>query len=422
MIKEKIYYYVQMELKSPLSVGNGNDFLTDHDCVRNGNGYVFIPATSLAGIFSHYLNEEQRKLFAPMKNGEYLQSPYFISDASVCYDNSDNIVKTSIRDGVKLLENKTAEKSAKYDFEVVETGTKFDFRIELTIRDKDSSEEMKNIVDVLLNGLNNGEILIGLKSKRGYGKVKIVDVKSKSFEAKDLTSLLNFNKYDTNMYDTYEVKSEFAESRYDYLEVNLEQIGGLSIRKYSATANEADFEHIKSNGKPVIPGTSWSGLIRKQIKNYLNEDMLKSLDVSIDNWFGNVNPIKKVKQASNIIIEESQIENAKEITLTRNKINRFSGGATDRALFTEKAVYNGNTTLGIKVKKEIKRDGKIEKNTKVLGLIALTIKDIDNGIIALGGQTSIGRGLFKVNECRLNGEKFDLDQSISNIFGGDFVG
>lgn len=420
MVKEKIYYYVRMELESPLSVGNGNDFLTDHDCVRNSEGEPFIPATTLAGIFSHFLSDEQRKVFAPVKNGEYLQSPYFISDASVYLEKNETVVKTSIRDGVKLTENKTSEKSAKYNFEIVETGTKFDFRIEITIRENDNAEEMKNIVDILLNGLNKGEILIGLKSKRGYGKVKITEVKSKEFESKDMNALLDFDKFDAEQYNLYTIKEDSSNSKYDYIQVELQQLGGLSIRRYSATANEADFEHVKSNGKPIIPGTSWSGLIRRQIQNYLQEDILKGVPVSIDTWFGNSNEDKM--RASNIIIEESQIKNSKEIELTRNKINRFSGGAADRALFTERAIYNGNTVLGIKVKKQIEVEETEVKNTQVLGLIALVIKDIDNGLIALGGQTSIGRGIFKVVDCKLNNEKFNLDESIATIIGGDLVG
>lgn len=421
MIKKKVYYYVRMELQSPLSVGNGDDFLTDHDCVRNGNGDIFIPATSLAGVFSHFLSEKHRKLFTPMKNDEYIQSPYFISDAFLHNENANELVKTSIRDGVKLLENKTAEKGAKYNFEVVETGAIFDFRIEVTIREESLSEEMKKLIDIILNGLNDGEILIGLKSKRGYGKVKIIDVKSKIFTSKDLADLLEFDKFNIEMYDDYKIKEEINESKYDHIDVELKQLGGLSIRKYSATANNADFEHIKSNGKPIIPGTSWCGLIRKQIQNYLDEDIFKELNVSTDVWFGNVNPDKKTSQASNIIVEESQIENSKEITLTRNKIDRFSGSVANMALFTEKAFFGGTTKLRLKVRKEIKTNEKTEKDTQILGMIALVIKDIDNGIIALGGQTSIGRGLFKVNECKLNGKTFDLEQSISNIFGGDSV-
>ena len=428
MIKEKIYYYIRFKLESPLSVGNGDDNLTDHDCIRNSNGDLFIPATSIAGVFSHYLNEEQRNLFAPKSNNEYLQSPYFISDAS-------SNVNMSIRDGVKLTENKTAEKSAKYNFEVIETGAEFDFRIELTIRDGDNADKMKEIVDFLLNGFNSGEIVLGLKSKRGYGKVSLIRVYKKSFD-NDIDSLLKFNKYNVKNYDEYILKQENLNKNFDYLEVELEQIGGLSIRRYSSKAGEADFEHIKSSGTPVIPGTSWAGLIRSQVQRYVNliENQFNTkLDVNLDHWFGREKQKNSEAVASNIIIEESIIENSKEITLTRNKIDRFSGGASDRALFTEKAVFNGTTKLGIKIKKgitykdnELQEDStksteysKVENNSKIVGLIALVLKDIDNGLIALGGQTSVGRGIFKIQSCKLNNEELNLDKKVENIIGGE---
>ena len=362
MIKEKIYYYIRFKLESPLSVGNGDDNLTDHDCIRNSNGDLFIPATSIAGVFSHYLNEEQRNLFAPKSNNEYLQSPYFISDAILTSSN----VNMSIRDGVKLTENKTAEKSAKYNFEVIETGAEFDFRIELTIRDGDNADKMKEIVDFLLNGFNSGEIVLGLKSKRGYGKVSLIRVYKKSFD-NDIDSLLKFNKYNVKNYDEYILKQENLNKNFDYLEVELEQIGGLSIRRYSSKAGEADFEHIKSSGTPVIPGTSWAGLIRSQVQRYVNliENQFNTkLDVNLDHWFGREKQKNSEAVASNIIIEESIIENSKEITLTRNKIDRFSGGASDRALFTEKAVFNGTTKLGIKIKKGITyKDNELQEDS-----------------------------------------------------------
>ena len=431
MIKEKIYYYIRFKLESPLSVGNGDDNLTDHDCIRNSNGDLFIPATSIAGVFSHYLNEEQRNLFAPKSNNEYLQSPYFISDAILTSSN----VNMSIRDGVKLTENKTAEKSAKYNFEVIETGAEFDFRIELTIRDGDNADKMKEIVDFLLNGFNSGEIVLGLKSKRGYGKVSLIRVYKKSFD-NDIDSLLKFNKYNVKNYDEYILKQENLNKNFDYLEVELEQIGGLSIRRYSSRAGEADFEHIKSNGTPVIPGTSWAGLIRGQVERYVNliENQFNiKLDVNLDHWFGREKHRNSEAVASNIIVEESIIENSKEITLTRNKIDRFSGGASDRALFTEKAVFNGTTKLGIKIKKgitykdnELQEDStksteysKVENNSKIVGLIALVLKDIDNGLIALGGQTSVGRGIFKIQSCKLNNEELNLDKKVENIIGGE---
>lgn len=416
MIKSKIYYYVRMELLSPISIGNGDDLLTDHDCLRNSKGMPFIPGSSLAGVFSHYLGEEMLALFTPKIEDEYKQSPYYISDANIVLDDKKRNVSTSIRDGVKLKPDKIAEDGAKFDFEIVESSTKFDFRIEVIVRDHDNIDKMKKVVDVILHGLNSGEILLGYKSKRGYGKVKIEDVKIKEFTKNSLEEMLLFDKYQMDKYDQYSIPDIDNENKYDYMQVHLRQVGGISIRKYSATAGEVDFEHVTSNGKPVIPGTSWNGLIRRQIAEYLDDDIISNCCVKINDWFGEAKKRDTTGRASNIIIEESIIQDAKRIQITRNKISRFSAGVSNRALFSEVSYFNGDTVLGIKVKKSIEED---PDNSRIIGLISLVIKDIDNGFIALGGQTAIGRGLFKVLKVTLNGNEFNLDTAISKVLRGE---
>ena len=69
-----------------------------------------------------------------------------------------------------------------------------------------------------------------------------------------------------------------------------------------------------------------------------------------------------------------------------------------------------------KKKKSIEED---PDNSRIIGLLSLVIKDIDNGFIALGGQTAIGRGLFKVLKVTLNGEEFNLDTAISKVLRGE---
>lgn len=416
MIKSRIYYYVRMKLLSPISIGNGDDLLTDHDCLRNSKGVPFIPGTSLAGVFSHYLSDEMLALFTPKIGDEYKQSPYYISDANIVLDDKKRNVSTSIRDGVKLKPDKIAEDGAKFDFEIVESSTRFDFRIEVIVRDHDNIDKMKKVVDVILHGLNSGEILLGYKSKRGYGKVKIEDVKIKEFTKNSLEEMLLFDKYQMDKYDQYSIPDIDNENKYDYIEVHLRQVGGISIRKYSATAGEVDFEHVTSNGKPVIPGTSWNGLIRRQIAEYLDDDIISNCCVKINDWFGEAKKRDTTGRASNIIIEESIIQDAKRIQITRNKISRFSAGVSNRALFSEVSYFNGDTVLGIKVKKSIEED---PDNSRIIGLLSLVIKDIDNGFIALGGQTAIGRGLFKVLKVTLNGNEFNLDTAISKVLRGE---
>lgn len=415
MIIERVYYYIKLKTLSPLSVGNGEDELTDHDLIRDSQNNVFIPATSLTGVFVHSLSKSEQEIILPdveimetsgKKVTDKGQSPLFVSDAV-----ATNEYKTSIRDGVALDEDKVSKKGAKFDIEIVEKGMELDFRMELTIRENDDAQKMKDIVKKILSNINNGTILVGMKSKRGFGKLKIVEAYQKSFTKDTLNALLEFDKYDCSNYEKVEIERVNNEN-YDVIKVQLKQKGGISIRAYSAKAGEVDFEHIKSNGTPVIPGSSWNGMIKKQISYYHDLLGAKSSRL-IDEWFGYVDGNKS--KASAIIVSESTISGGKEMTITRSVTDRFSGGSKDRALFSERAHFNGDTYLTLEIPKSITVDDKKVSNDYILGLIALTIKDIENGLVALGGQTSIGRGIFEVKEVTMNDEKIDLDALIQNI-------
>ena len=54
-IQTRVYYAVDVELVSPLSVSSGKNEITDADVLVNGAGEFFVPGTSLAGVMRNYL-------------------------------------------------------------------------------------------------------------------------------------------------------------------------------------------------------------------------------------------------------------------------------------------------------------------------------------------------------------------------------
>ena len=62
-ICKRIYYAIDVQLKSPLCISNGEDYYTDADVLTNGNGEYFVPGTSLAGAFRNYLNNKNEFCF-----------------------------------------------------------------------------------------------------------------------------------------------------------------------------------------------------------------------------------------------------------------------------------------------------------------------------------------------------------------------
>ena len=87
--------------------------------------------------------------------------------------------------------------------------------------------------------------------------------------------------------------------------------------------------------------------------------------------------------------------------MTRTGISRFEAAAKKGALYTEKTYVNGTFTLNILVRK-----GPYANDQKwIVGLLLLAIKDLQNGLLAVGGQTAIGRGVFSAAEdLKIDGE------------------
>ena len=80
---------------------------------------------------------------------------------------------------------------------------------------------------------------------------------------------------------------------------------------------------------------------------------------------------------------------------TRIAVDRFSGAVKDKALLTEQSVLYGDGELIIKI------DRSIDK--KALYALIAVIADLGMGCLAVGGETSIGRGIFEITEMMING-------------------
>lgn len=95
--------------------------------------------------------------------------------------------------------------------------------------------------------------------------------------------------------------------------------------------------------------------------------------------------------------------------MVRNKINRYDNSTIKGGLYKEESCYNGTTELEITLNKRSLNSQQIEIIKKILLLV---IKDLDQGFIALGGETSIGRGLFKVEKVMIDDKCVCLEDEV----------
>ncbi len=429
-IVERLYIKGTLEAVSPLIVGSGEDELADIQLVRDWNGTPFIPGTAIAGAARHYLDEACASANGVEKG---LVNILFGQKAKKDNDTTQSLItfydakprgniheKLALRDGVALdFVTKTAKKSEKYDYEIIERGQQFDFRIEVLFRAcyNGNRNKMKGILFALLTALNNGQIAFGAKTRRGFGMVKLIDenvlVLNTANSPDDVKHWMNFSWDDAS--------SVWNDSSKDYTLTQL-QHGTLTslnvhhaevsatfkipysilIRHYSSDPQDPDSAHLTLNGQSIIPGTSWNGALRHAIYHLLRD--LKQPEPAIDkitnDLFGYVDETEKEARASRVLVRESFIDDGEQLAYTRNKVDRFTGGVVDSALFDEKPHYGGKVTLELSVK-ERKSDNPKTKGWEI-GLLLLALKDIGNGVQPVGGAANIGRGILEGEQLRVD--------------------
>lgn len=420
IVKRRVLF-MKVQFVSPLNLSSGEDEWTDADVLRDGRGDPFVPGSSIAGAIRAYIEKEKNcPCFMGYSAGG---SQGKMSSLSVSDLNFDKNVVIGIRDGVALDDNKRTITGSKYDMEILEAGARGHFYLELAVREEDDEAEMERELASIFRGIDLGEIRLGSKKTRGFGKFKI------TFAAEKIYGRDNYLKYadayedglwenEPNEWDRWVQKAE-EENRMVRLEIPLKLEGGISIRRYAAKKNEPDFVHLTDHGVPVIPGSSFAGAIRhrtKQIWKELEEAGMEapiSAAEAVNRAFGFVDGTNACSSA--IIISEAEIAGARPLTMVRTGISRFEAAVKDGALYKEKTYVDGTVNLEILVRKQ-----KDPRDTKwIVGLLLLTLRDLQNGFLAVGGQTAIGRGVFFSNGAvKVDGEEDRADEYIAEIITG----
>lgn len=450
----KKYYRITFRNTSPLSIGSGEKELTDQDILLDNSGIPYIPGSALAGVYRRLFKttnkEKSKNYFGRLAVEEYskidksnleeskkkeakeelkdIESLLMIYDATII--NRDDIRIVS-RDMVHLDAYKTAVDGAKFDFQVLEPGIQFVTYIEQNL----TADRQEDLAGSIASAFYSGALQIGSKTGRGFGAVKADEVYSATFsfeptnktgEVPGIDKWLDFSMYENpENRDSCWTKVENIGASFETpvnekrlaIMLELKQAGGISIRRYTTNEKEADYEQLtvrkpKGNGEyeeiPVIPGTSWAGAFRAQMKK-LNPDLNQ------EDFFGKVKESKRKKEESDgkentvqykshMFFGESQIQGAHSLVYIRNAIDRFSGAAANGALYTEKTWFGGRTTLEIvydnlqKYSEDEADADQARTQNNFLYTLAAAITDLKEGYMAIGGLTAVGRGLFTCNK------------------------
>lgn len=337
------------------------------------------------------------------------QSPLIVDDALALPTISE------IRDGVRIdPARRTAQDKLKFDGEFLPPGTTFPLRFELLLTDDESQKQRLAVLAAALDSLEQGQIAIGARRSRGFGRCRVQGWRVARFNLRDTEQLLAWLTLDEDVYPALASAAPHPLAQLTDLfgppiaddrraEFSIQATFSLEtpmlIRAEQPLIEgdeQPDFIHLRDgNGRPVISGTSLAGALRARALRILNT---LGLDQSAPQSLLNTLFGKDMLQhsdnptASRLIVAEAAIDEGQALIQNRVAIDRFTGGAFDTALFSEAPQVGGIVVLRLTIRKP---------EAAQIGLLLLLLKDLWTGDLPLGGTSSIGRG-------RLRGQRADL--------------
>lgn len=401
-IRERIIVQGTLMLETPTHLGNGDaegplDMPLLLDPLEDR---ALLTGTSIAGALRNYVRvypeDWVNQLFGNANENESIQSSLIVDDAL------GQVPQVELRDNVAIYPKKrTAEVKKKFDLELLAAGTEFPLSFELLVL-KDKENELLQDFTLALQGLEKGEIRLGKRKRRGFGRCRVSHWTVCRYDMTKPDGLIAWLENDrTDQQEGSDIASLLgiamsgqAQKPTCTLEGTFVVDGSLLIRSGSGEVNAPDFVHLRSKrgekDVPILSGTSLAGALRARalrIASTLGMD-----DDGVTNrMFGNKD------NASNLWVEEAVIDNNLDLVHTRLKIDRFTGGPYPTALFSEQPVFGrltGETTVKVQLRLE-------KPSEQDVGHLLLLLKDLWTGDLPLGGESSVGRG-------RLKGKQADL--------------
>ncbi len=390
----KLYLKGILRCLSPLAVGSGESEFTDKDVLLDGDGKPFIPGSTLAGVCRHYLEtafgddvtEGVASLFGRIGNGdgdEDKESRIAFFDA---FPQGD--FRKGFRDGVRIGEDGTAEDSGKFDCEIVEPlGEDACFVLRVCVTDCTAAD--RALLRRMAEGVNSGRIRLGHKAARGFGKVSLAEVRAKNVTtAREYIGFTWGGEWGATVSLTPPAPEGYT--------VTLRNSSFLTVTNGATLEKKEDGGLINAeptkdaSGRAVIPGSSWAGVFRHHFQTILRrcgifKENAADEEAFLTAVFGGRN------RASRLVFDESVLDGAKLIRQTRNAVDRFTGGASDKKLFTNLFAFGGTLKLHVTLRPGLTA----EQKTLVKNLIALTVADLDNGTLNVGALGGVGAGMLK---------------------------
>ena len=420
-IRQRILVTGRLVLETPAHFGNGDaEGLTDMPLLRHPlDGRPLLTGTSIAGALRSYLREYEHgylargkpedlaeQLFGRVEGHASEQSWLVVDDALA------EAAGVELRDGVAISPvTATAEEGKKFDYELLEAGLVFPLSFELLLTG--DNERLVGALALALRGLEQHEIGLGLRKRRGLGQCRVEEWRVRRYDLtmpKGLVAWLvcdpDGEQAGNSIVDLLQIPLPAADAREWFaLEATFGLPGSLLIRSGSGVGDSPDIVHLRSRRDghlhSILSGTSLAGAVRaRALRIALTIRPEDGADL-VDDMFGRrIHRATDKPTGSRLVASESVLKGTRDLVQSRVKIDRFTGGSFPAALFTEQPAFGGDgagVTLRLILRQPKGSDDTLKQAE--IGLLLLVLKDLWTGDLPLGGESSVGRGRLAGKEA-----------------------
>lgn len=413
---------IVLEAITPLKVGSGeSDVTIDASVLKNWNGLPMIQGSSLAGVLRASFDDEDMKkhLFGEKFGSRVLLSHAHLldKDGKILYelgrsDDSDFLNyydDLPVREHTAITDKGVAYKSSKFDEEVVYKGSRFKFELELIT---DNSKEDKKLWEELLSKLVSPLFRVGSGSTKGFGEMNVVSCHTRDYvigvdyhdKPSDLNKARGEDKKPTSTLKalTYKIAIQPADFFSFGAGFGDDEVDAVAAKEKIVTwdaSNKGKF----SDEMILLPASSLKGALSHRVAFHYNKikkrfadeiplnEFVKhigSCNHAVATLFGAAKGHQKEAKGKALFSDVFSKDKHLEKIFDHVKIDRFTGGAMDSALYNEKVIAQ-DYIWHIKIVLSSEVDADVKKAFEA------TLDDLCRGWLPLGGMVNRGHGVFE---------------------------
>lgn len=435
-IQGRIVIHAELRNLSPLRIGAGSGDDRELLLLRREDK-PYIPGSSLTGVLrarwkADFGSATPKGLTPELLDAfwgtsgpdqatqvQHRQSHFLVRDLCLAAASPAEVV---LRDGVSIdRETRTAKEGFFYRYELLEPGSRFQLRAEITLREGMQLEPMHAILHWIHLQLSQ-DLQIGGNTTKGFGLLALDQFQAWhfAFPARAADWFAYCREGEEPEFPCLPVQAAFAlpiNPKHDFhvkasfsLRGSLIIGAGQQLLEEQALGDRPEDKEtrkgpLKSGGKPVLSGKSLIGAMRHRAYEILLAGGLdtQAADGKLAKLFGyaetenNPNEAEKARpQRSRIHTREADLGKAgKMMKQTRIRVDRFTSAPVDTGLFDSAPLWRI-------------QDGRFELQWRIeqyadweASLLLHLLRDLWTGDLALGGEKNVGRG-------RLQGHRADI--------------